>query len=266
MESIPPLLHPPVNRRRWWIHLLLIVGYIAFAGISGWRRGPSQTPALSHSITGLLWVCAFQLLVFGLVFGLAYWASRATRDELRLRWRGTYQPPVFGLVYSIGLRLAIAVVMFVVALALVAFRVMTPDALKSFAISHRPDVEALVDVDAMRHNPVYYWFTLTIVSFVVAALREELWRSAFLAGLGKLWPRWFGSQRGQIGSVFIVACFFGMAHGAQGGLAMVMAGLLGVGLGMIMVMHRSIWPAVIAHGFFDATTFAVLPWALKHTV
>jgi membrane protease YdiL (CAAX protease family) len=30
------------------------------------------------------------------------------------------------------------------------------------------------------------------------------------------------------------------------------------------VWHRSIWPAVIAHGMFDATTFALLPLAMQH--
>jgi hypothetical protein len=30
-----------------------------------------------------------------------------------------------------------------------------------------------------------------------------------------------------------------------------------------MVLHRSIWPAVIAHGMFDATTFALLPWVIE---
>jgi membrane protease YdiL (CAAX protease family) len=42
-----------------------------------------------------------------------------------------------------------------------------------------------------------------------------------------------------------------------------MAGLLGFGLGVIMILHRSIWPAVIAHGMFDATSLALLPWALE---
>ena len=32
-----------------------------------------------------------------------------------------------------------------------------------------------------------------------------------------------------------------------------------LGLGVIMILHRSIWPAVLAHGFFNATTFALLP-------
>jgi hypothetical protein len=31
-----------------------------------------------------------------------------------------------------------------------------------------------------------------------------------------------------------------------------------------MVLHRSIWPAVIAHGMFDATSMALLPWAMDH--
>jgi hypothetical protein len=28
-------------------------------------------------------------------------------------------------------------------------------------------------------------------------------------------------------------------------------------------LHRSIWPAVIAHGMFDATSLALLPWVTE---
>lgn len=42
-----------------------------------------------------------------------------------------------------------------------------------------------------------------------------------------------------------------------------MTAVLGFLLGMIMVLHQSIWPAVIAHGFFDATSMALLPWAME---
>ena len=48
----------------------------------------------------------------------------------------------------------------------------------------------------------------------------------------------------------------------MGPIAVFIAGLLGFGLGLIMVLHRSIWPAVIAHGMFDATSMALIPWAL----
>lgn len=67
---------------------------------------------------------------------------------------------------------------------------------------------------------------------------------------------------GEILAVLIIAIVFGAAHIGMGGLAAVMAGVLGVFLGLIMVFHRSIWPAVLAHGFFDATTMALLPWVM----
>jgi hypothetical protein len=49
----------------------------------------------------------------------------------------------------------------------------------------------------------------------------------------------------------------------MGPVAVCLAGLLGLGLGVIMVLHRSIWPAVIAHGAFDATSMALIPWAME---
>jgi membrane protease YdiL (CAAX protease family) len=217
-----------------------------------------------HTAPALLRVCTLEVLFFGLFLGLACLASRATRDDLRLRWRGTFEPVVLGIGYSVALRLALAFLMLLAAMVLVATRVMTPSGLQTFLAANRPDVETLVDVSALRQNPVYFWCVLTVVSFVVAGLREELWRSAFLAGMRALWPHRFGSRGGQISAVFIAAVLFGSAHVAQGALAAGLAGLLGVGLGLIMVFHRSIWPAVIAHGLFDATTFAMLPLMVKH--
>jgi hypothetical protein len=145
----------------------------------------------------MLSVCALELLVFGLIFGLACFASRATRDDLRLRWQGKIKPVLWGAGYSVGLRLALALLVIVIGIGLIATRVMTPDSLKDFVSTNRPGVETLIDVAAMRNNPVYFWLTLTVVSFVVAGLREELWRSAFLAGMKALWPQHFGSRAGQ---------------------------------------------------------------------
>ncbi len=68
-------------------------------------------------------------------------------------------------------------------------------------------------------------------------------------------------------AVALAAIVFGCGHVPQGALAVALTGFLGFGLGLIMVLHKSIWPAVIAHGMFDATTFALLPFAidqLKH--
>lgn len=263
MEAPPIIETKPVSRGRWLIHLILITSYILLVAVVGLIRNHPGSPALSGSATGLLLVCGIELGVFGVFFGLAWLGSRASADDLRLRWRGHVLPVVFGVGYSLALRIGVGVVAAMAAIVLVITRVMGQTELMDFVAKNRPAVENLVDTNALQDNPAYYWLTLTVVSFVVAGLREELWRSSFLAGMQMVWPRQFSSRLGQICAVLIAAVIFGAAHVAMGVMAAVMAGLLGIGLGLIMVFHRSIWPAVIAHGCFDATTMAMLPWAME---
>jgi hypothetical protein len=61
-------------------------------GLLGLGRRGTNAAMLSRATGGLLWVCALELLAFGLVFGLACFVSRATRDDLLLRWRGKIKP------------------------------------------------------------------------------------------------------------------------------------------------------------------------------
>jgi membrane protease YdiL (CAAX protease family) len=256
---------PAQSRSRWWIHLILITGYVLAVGLLRLGRSGTHTAALSGTAGGLVSVCTLELLIFGLVFGLACFASRASRDELLFRWRGRFQPVLWGVGYSVALRLAVALLIIAVGIGLVATRVMSLESFKNFSSTNRPGVETMIDIAAMRNSPAYFWLTVTFVSFVVAGLREELWRSAFLAGMKALWPQRFGSRVGQVLAVAICAVIFGFGHLAMGWLAACLAGLLGLGLGLIMIVHRSIWPAVIAHGMFDATTMALLPWVMAHT-
>lgn len=264
MEPISQPTKPAVSRGRWRIHLLLITAYIMVIGLSGLGRRGTNAAMLSRTTGGLLRVCALELLAFGVVFGLACFASRATRDDLLLRWQGKIRPVLLGASYSVAIRLALALLVITMSIGLVASHVMTPDSLQDFFSANRPGVETIVDVAAMRNNPVYFWLTLTFASFVVAGLREELWRSAFLAGMRALWPQHFGSRAGQVSAVIICSIIFGLGHLAMGPLAVCFAGLIGAALGLIMIFHGSIWPAVIAHGFFDATTMAMLPWVMAH--
>ncbi len=252
MESLPPRIQEPktISRWRWWIHLLLISSYFLVMTIVGLTRKKSDHPALSHTANGLLFVCLVELLSFGFVFGLACLASRASIDNLLLRWRGNAMPVLLGIGYSVGLRIALGLLAMLVAVLLVASHLMTINSLRDFFDKNRPGIENMVDVEALRHNPAYLWLTLTLVSFVVAGLREELWRSSFLAGMRTLWPQWFGSRFGQVWAVLIAAIIFGAAHVSMGILAALMAGLLGLCLGLIMVFHRSIWPAVLGPRFF----------------
>jgi membrane protease YdiL (CAAX protease family) len=265
MESIPPRLEEakPVARWRWWIHLGLVTAYMFVLTVVGLTRNKSHQPALSHSASGLFFVCTMELLSFGFVFGMAWLASRASLDDLLLRWRGNVMPVLLGAGYSVGLRIALGVVTTLAAVVLVATRLTTMDSMQDFFAKNRPGIENTVDVTALRDNPAYLWLTLTLVSFAVAGLREELWRSSFLAGMRALWPRQFGSTFGQVCAVFVASIIFGLAHLSMGILAALMGGVLGLSLGLIMVFHRSIWPAVFAHGFFDATSMALIPWAME---
>lgn len=263
--DIPPARGAPINRRGWWIHLILLTVYFLLIALVGREHHATAThvPALSHTAGGLLAMCAIQLLIFGVVLGLALFASRASRDDLLLRWRPGIWPVPLGIFYSLAIRLAVGLVLIIVVTALEVTQAVSAQSLQRFLSVKGPEMEAVVDISAMRQNPVYFWLTLTLVSFVVAGLREELWRSAFLAGLRTLWPQYFGSRGGQLAAIAIAASLFGFAHLGLGLVTVVIAGLLGFGLGLIMVWHRSIWPAVIAHGMFDATTLALLPWVAE---
>ena len=126
-------------------------------------------------------------------------------------------------------------------------------------LQNPPRIDRLIDVGALRTNRAYYWLSLTLVSFVTAGLREELWRAATLAGMRALWPGAFMSRTGESIAIVSIGVAFGGAHLPMGALAAVAAGLIGIFLGIVLIIHRSIWPAVIAHGLFDATTFALLP-------
>lgn len=246
-------------RGRWWLHLVLITTYPLGIGLLSLGATDETPPALASTPAGLIIASVVALALFGIVFGAAWLASRASAGDLLLHWRRGFWPIPWGLGYSIALRFGIGVVAFVLAAILIVTGVMTPEEMEAFAFDQSPDVEAIVDVDALRQDPRYFWLMVTFVSFVVAGFREELWRAAFLAGMRALWPRRFASRGAQIGAMALAAVVFGLGHTAQGPIAVVMTGVLGFGLGVIMVLHRSIWPAVLAHGFFNATSFALIP-------
>lgn len=235
----------------------VLAGWAVLAGLGG------SGPALTGNARGLLVVCAWQIGMFAVFFGLSWLCSRASLDDLLCRWRGGVRPIVLGLGYSVALRLAVGLV---VAIGAVILFLATRGALPAADGDNtllRPEVESLVDVKALRQDPLYFWLSATVVSFGLGGLREELWRAGFLAGLAALWPGRFGSRGGRILGSAVAALLFGFAHLRMGMMAVIMTTLLGFGLGLIMVWHRSIWPAVIAHGAFNATTMALLPFLLE---
>lgn len=156
-EITPPPLPKPVARWRWWVHLLIIVPYPALLGLLGAGRHESHQAALSESWPGLLKVCAFEVVVFGLVVAIALGISKASRDDLMLRIRGR-QPGLMlalGVGYAVAIRLALGIVLTVIGTVMVLGHLTTWEALQAFVKSHRPDIETVVNLQALRHDPVY---------------------------------------------------------------------------------------------------------------
>lgn len=260
--SLPETSAPPPLPKRsgWWMHLALLLGFpILLAVVSEMSGAERNGPVLDANVGNLLQIVAFELGIFAVVFLSARNFSKAGADQLLLPWRDGLWPWLRGAGYSIGLRIFVGLIVFMCVAIYAAFNKVDEASVRAL----QPKVEVLIDMKALVNDPVYLFLNLTLVSFVMAGLREELWRAGMLAALRNLWPQHFGTLKGGIAASALIAIAFGLGHFPQGPGAVGMTAVLGFGLGVIMVYHKSIWDAVLAHGFFDATTFAGLYLVLK---
>lgn len=267
--AAPPPLPPRRAKWRWAVMLGLLAAYPLVLGLLaevlerfGVREASGDAPALPANVRGLLLVSVENVGLFALLFAAAWCFARPSLDELRARWRQPWLTLGLGAAYSVGLRLSVAMVGGGIFAALFVWRHLSGG--KEIALDDfRPKVEHLIAPEAL-HSPLYLFLTATLVSFVVAGLREELWRAGVLAAFHEFLPERWRNWRGQALAITFAAVIFGLGHLPQGAAGVVLTGLLGVGLGWVMTFHRSLWVAVLAHGFFDATSFIGL-WALERS-
>ncbi len=274
---------------RWWIHLLVLASYVLGIGLlgalqkddtpekpasattqeddaSGTTEPEAPEIALPADPLHLILTVGIQLALFGGFFGIAWLASRASRDDLLLGWNRTWWKPwLWGLLYSVGMRFVLGIIVTIV-LTVAAIWLMASQGLEFSQAGFntaatqvgkglQPDMTHLVDVEAITNSPLYLFLNATLVSFVLAGFREELWRAGMLAGCRALFPRLYTTRFGQVGFVILVAIVFGLGHWPQGLGGVFLTTLLGIILGLIMIFHRSIWEATLAHGFFNALSF-----------
>ncbi|MBL9174831.1 MAG: CPBP family intramembrane metalloprotease [Verrucomicrobiales bacterium] len=253
----PPAARPPVAVWRTGIMLVLVGSYPLIVGLVGrWLdSGHAGGTVLPGTVPGLLAACAENLALFLILFGIGAAIARPTRAELFATGFPGWKDWLLGLGYSVGLRMGLAILLaagLMVAGAVLQLKGQSLQSLQGL----RPEVENLLDPGALR-NPVYFLLSLTVVSFVVAGFREELWRAVVFAAVLRLAPRAGTSIPRRLGMVAAAAVIFGLGHLAMGWSGVVLTGLLGLGLGGILIFHRSLWLAVLAHGFFDATSFVL---------
>jgi membrane protease YdiL (CAAX protease family) len=270
-NQIPPVISAPavetaIARWRWWVHLLILSSFPLSAGVLGILMSHGRAALLPVSVPALEWVLARELIFFAGIFVVAWVFSRVNRRQLLLKWHGGALPVLWGGAYSVALRLLIMVLATTAIIFWVLFKKMLAGD-HAPGLEHqvlRPQIEHLVDMNALTTNPVYFVLMLTVVSFVLGGLREELWRAAMFAGCSALFPRGMSTSAGKAVAIVAVAIVFGLGHTAQGWMGVGVITALGIGLGAIMLWHRSIWEAAMAHGFFDATTFVFIYAIVKY--
>jgi membrane protease YdiL (CAAX protease family) len=259
---------PPVPRWRWAVALALLVFYVLGIGLIGTRQQQvagtvvteKEATLLPTTVEGLLRLSAGELVFFGGVFVIAVVFSRMRGEDLLLQWRGGLKPIFRGFGWSLFLRGVIAIVVTVIAVGVAGT---SQDPHKTME-GLRPKTEAVVSAGALTADPIYLLLAMTLISFVVAGLREELWRVGVMRCLRGLFPQRFSSRKGQFVAVALAAIIFGLGHLPQGWSGAFITSILGLGLGILIVRYQSIWEAVLAHGFFNATTFLALYWIAKN--
>lgn len=218
---------------------------------------------IPRSVAGLLFFCALQFVPFLVIWGIAWAFARPDRDVLMLRLRERFAAVIgWGALYSIAMRVGLAMMMTaaLIMLGLLGFDIVK---LTKWMTENGEGAQKAFAPAMAQATPLYKFLMITLVSFVVAGLREELWRTFTLAGLYRIFPQgWSQTTKDGVGLAFS-SVLFGLGHIYQGVTGVMLTTLLGVALGAIILRHRSIWPAVMAHGCFNAVSFLALAMVKK---
>ena len=96
-------------------------------------------------------------------------------------------------------------------------------------------------------------FASVLLLAVFTGVHEEiLFRGFVLTRLGAFF-------RSPAPAVILCGVFFGAMHVYQGVIGVIQTTAVGLVLGAIVVITRSLWPAIIAHGIFNAVGLALIP-------
>lgn len=226
----------------------------------------SQT-VLPSTIQELLWVAAENMALFFVIFFLAWIVARPALRELYLgggvripsRTLSSYWLLPLGILYSIAVRIPMSICLGMAVGVAYFLHHGDPAALQAY----RPKIEEVIDPSALA-DPLYFFLILTLLSFVVAGFREELWRTAVMVGLLRILPSAWQGWKGRLLVLTVSSLVFGLGHLPQGPAGVLATTILGFLLGGLTLYHRSLWLAVLAHGFFDAASFAALRLAQQY--
>jgi len=93
---------------------------------------------------------------------------------------------------------------------------------------------------------------------VFTGIHEELLFRGFI--LTRIWAL----ARSKVAAIAICAVLFGLPHAYQGPIGVIQTTAVGLVLGTIVTLTRSLWPAIIAHGIFNGVGLALIPLISDH--
>jgi len=104
---------------------------------------------------------------------------------------------------------------------------------------------------ALKGNLILTVCAVVYVIIGAGFYEEFMFRGFIMQGLAMF----FGGSRGAWAAALIIqGALFGVSHAYQNPLGMLITGTLGTLLGvLVLVSGRNLWPAIIAHGLFDAS-------------
>jgi len=250
----------PIARWRTWLALLLLAPYPVLLGIIlPWllekftgATSPQDGPALPENVRGLLLLSLETLLIFGLLAAVCWALARPSSDQLRLSRRPGWRDWLLAFAYSWAARFLAASPL----IAVVFWKIFQGEDVAD-VLGLRAKVENVVGFEPLM-NPLYLFLTVTLISFVVAGLREELWRAGVIALGETLLPAAWSTRRRAGVLITGSAVIFGLGHLPQGITGVLQTGFIGVCFGIIIVYHRSTWLAVLSHGMLNAITFGLM--------
>jgi membrane protease YdiL (CAAX protease family) len=263
LPELPAKLRIPLWRH--FVALVIIGSYPLVSTLSVKIRGvgdSTSTVSFPTSVRGLIIFSLLQLAVFAVFWGISWAISRYDKDRLFLRWKDGIQPVLWGAIYLASLYLTFFIFLIVVAGIMSMFGVQG-DEITGFINNNKPQTGGLVNSISSNQDPIYKLLVVTLVPFVVAGLREELWRGATLAGLDQLCPKSWSKPMRNVFAIAISSVVFGLGHLYQGPSGIIITTILGAVMGIIILHHKSIWPAVFMHGFINAISFAAASSNIK---
>jgi membrane protease YdiL (CAAX protease family) len=140
-----------------------------------------------------------------------------------------------------------------------------------FGIAFKLVMKAIVMplLDAQPINQEYHFLVgnrpallgMAIVAIAAGFGEEVVFRGLLFERLGKVWGHGAGARTAM---VVLGAALFGLAHGADQGLAGAeQAVMTGLAFGGIFAVTGRIWTVMVAHAAFDLTAVALIYWNLE---